>query len=84
MHHLTDKLVHTMAIIIPVQEHWLEQEIAQLDHKGLIRSMNIKIRIKNHKNKKAPHCFILFIYQILVILTYSIIVNWVINQLTTQ
>ena len=76
MHHPTDKIVHTMAVIIPVQEHWLEQEKAQSDHKGLIRSMNIKIRIKKHKNKKAPHCFILFIYQILVILTCSIIGNW--------
>ena len=29
MHHPTDRIVHTMAFVIPVAETWLEQEIAQ-------------------------------------------------------
>ena len=29
MHHSTDRIAHTTAFIIPVVEHWLEQEIAQ-------------------------------------------------------
>ena len=29
MHHLTDRISHTMACVTPVVEHWLEREIAQ-------------------------------------------------------
>ena len=29
MHHPTDWIAHTMAFVIPVVEHWLEQDIAQ-------------------------------------------------------
>ena len=37
MHHPTDKIVHTMAFVTPVGEHWLEWEIAQwFDHDGSI------------------------------------------------
>ena len=32
MHHPTDRIVHTMAFVTPVVEHWLEQEIAQWVH----------------------------------------------------
>ena len=28
MHHPTDRIVHIMAFVIPVVEHWLKQEIA--------------------------------------------------------
>ena len=38
MHHPTDCIVHTMVFVIPVMEHWLEQEIAQwVHHEGSIR-----------------------------------------------
>ena len=38
MHHPTDRIAHNMTFIIPVLEHWLEREIAQLvHHKGPIR-----------------------------------------------
>ena len=30
MHHPTDRIAHTMAIVTPVVEPWLEQEIGQL------------------------------------------------------
>ena len=43
MHYPTDRIAHTMAFIIPVMEHWLEQEIAPMragtrdsSHEGLI------------------------------------------------
>ena len=29
MHHPTDMIVHTMAFITPVLDHWLEQKIAK-------------------------------------------------------
>ena len=32
MHHPTDRIVHTMAFVTPVVEHWLEREIAQWVH----------------------------------------------------
>ena len=38
MHHSTDRISHTTAFVIPVMEHWLEQEIAQwVHHEGSIR-----------------------------------------------
>ena len=27
MHHLTDRITHTMAFVTPVVKHWLEREI---------------------------------------------------------
>ena len=37
MHHPTDRRAHTIAFVIPVMEHWLEQEIAEwVHHEGLI------------------------------------------------
>ena len=32
MHHPTDRIIHTMAFVTPVVEHWLEREIAQWLH----------------------------------------------------
>ena len=32
MHHPTDRLAHTTAVVRPVEEHWLEREIAMLKH----------------------------------------------------
>ena len=32
MHHPTDRIIHTMAFVKPVVEHWLEREIAQWVH----------------------------------------------------
>ena len=32
MHHPTDGITHTMALVTPAVEHWLEQEIAQWAH----------------------------------------------------
>ena len=32
MHNPTDRIVHTMAFVIPVVENWLEQEIEQWVH----------------------------------------------------
>ena len=32
MHHPTDRITHTTAFVIPVVEHWLEQDIAQWVH----------------------------------------------------
>ena len=32
MHHLTDRITHTMAFVTPVVEHWLEWEIVQWVH----------------------------------------------------
>ena len=29
MHYPTDRIVHTTAFVTPVEEHWLEREIAQ-------------------------------------------------------
>ena len=38
MHHPTDKITHTTALVTPVVEHWLEREIAQwVHHEGSIR-----------------------------------------------
>ena len=38
MHHPTARIVHTMAIVTPVVEHWLERTIAQwVHHEGWIR-----------------------------------------------
>ena len=31
-HHPTDRIAYTMAFVKPVVVHWLEREIAQLDH----------------------------------------------------
>ena len=37
MHHPRDRIMHTMAFDTSVDEHWLEQEIAQWNHhEGLI------------------------------------------------
>ena len=30
MHHPTDRIIHTMAFVTPVVEHWLEGEIVDL------------------------------------------------------
>ena len=32
MHHPTDRIAHTTAVVTPVVEHWLEREIAQWVH----------------------------------------------------
>ena len=32
MHHPTERIIHTMAFVTPVLEHWLEQELGQLVH----------------------------------------------------
>ena len=32
MHHPIDRIVHTMAFVTPVMEHWLEREIAEWVH----------------------------------------------------
>ena len=41
MHHPTDRIARTTAFVIPVVEHWLEQDIAQwVHHEGLIRQPN--------------------------------------------
>ena len=32
MHHPTDRIIHTIAFVTPVMEHWLEREIAQWVH----------------------------------------------------
>ena len=38
MHHPTDRIAHTTAIVTPVVEHWLNREIAQwVHHEGSIR-----------------------------------------------
>ena len=38
MHHPTDIIAHTTALVISVVEHWLEREIAQcVHHEGSIR-----------------------------------------------
>ena len=39
MHHPTDRTAHTTAFAIPVMEHWLELEIAQLVQ--LLKNLNI-------------------------------------------
>ena len=38
MHHPTDRIIHTMAFVKPVVEHWLEREIAQWVHQMKDRS----------------------------------------------
>ena len=40
MHHLTDRIAHTTAFVIPVVEHWLEREVAQWVHPMKDRSDN--------------------------------------------
>ena len=38
MHHPTDRITHTTAMVTPVVEHWLEREIAQwVHHEGSIQ-----------------------------------------------
>ena len=32
MHHLTDRIAHTMVFVTPIVDHWLDQEIAQWVH----------------------------------------------------
>ena len=51
MHHPTDRITHTTVFVIPVVQHWLENEIAQwvgIHHEGSIR------RPISH-NKSKPH-----------------------------
>ena len=38
MHNPTDRITHTMTVVIPVMEHWLEREIAQWVHPEKDRS----------------------------------------------
>ena len=38
MHHPTDRIAHTTAVVTPVVEHWLEREIAQWVHPKKDRS----------------------------------------------
>ena len=37
MHHPTDRIIHTMAFVMPVVEHWLEWKIAQWVHPTIRR-----------------------------------------------
>ena len=38
MHHTAERIAHTTAFVIPVVEHWLEREIAQvIRHEGSIQ-----------------------------------------------
>ena len=39
MHHPTDRIAHTTALVTPVVEHWLEREIAQWV--GLVQGSNL-------------------------------------------
>ena len=42
MHHLMDRIAHTMAFISPVVEHWLELKLAQwVHHEGLIHERTL-------------------------------------------
>ena len=67
MHHPTDRIAHTMAIVTPVMEHWLDREIAQWVQTIKDRSDNpshhertllpwsyilLLIAINNHNHKK--------------------------------
>ena len=40
MHHHTDRIAHTTAVVTPVVEHWLEREIAQWVHPMKNRSVD--------------------------------------------
>ena len=54
MHHPTDRIIHTMAFVIPVVEHWLEQEIAQWVHLMKDRSDNPS----HHERMLLPRSYI--------------------------
>ena len=42
---IPDRIAHTMAFVIPVVEHWLEQDIAEwVHHEGSIWGMKAKIK----------------------------------------
>ena len=47
MHHLTDRIAHTMTFVTPVVEHWLEREIGQwvhpMDPKGDVREIEMRV-----------------------------------------
>ena len=54
MHHPTDMIIHTMAFVEPVMEHWLEREIAQWDHP-------IKDQSDDYERTLLPQSYILLL-----------------------
>ena len=68
IHHPTDRIAHTMAIVTPVVEHWLEREIVQWVHpmkdrsddpshheRTLLPRSYISLRPKLFSSDHAPH-----------------------------
>ena len=51
MHHPTDRITHTTALVTPVVEHWLEREIAQWVHPMKDRSDDPS----HHLRTPIPH-----------------------------
>ena len=65
MHHLTDRIAHTTAFVIPVMEHWLEQETAQW-----VLPMKDRSDDPSHQERKLlPQSYI------------SLMVQWIIGSI---
>ena len=50
MHHPTHKIAHTTVFVTPVEEHWLEREIAQWVHPTKDRSDD-----PSHHSERSYH-----------------------------
>ena len=68
MHHPTDRIAHTTALVTPVVEHWLEQEIAQWVHPMKVASkpndgihLTIHITNERHMTEKFPSPLMMFV-----------------------
>ena len=57
MHHPTDRIAHTTAVVTPVVEHWLEREIAQWVHPMKDRSDDPS----HHEQTLLPRSYILLL-----------------------
>ena len=64
MHHPTDRITHTRALVTPVVDHWLERESTQVDnftprqcfhkHFSNVVRLNISPRVKQHTFRISP------------------------------
>ena len=57
MHHPTERIIHTMAFVTPVVEHWLEREIAQWVHNEGSIQRPLAPTLKNDYNNNEGNDF---------------------------
>ena len=72
MHHPTDRIGCTTVFIIPVMEHWLEQEIAQWVHHEVTIHFVTKDAVSKGANKNTKIVTLLMLLFKVVNIKYSI------------